>query len=299
MQCFKSLTMVLGLSICSAGAQAGLLNVWGGNWTQFDKPIVGLTPKSGNAINPARAYDVNGNLDLQTNDDNYIRERQNQQFDAEYLFFDYNKVSKDLSIGLQTGFDLVTGFYDDGYQSVYVGDLRLNFGTGIDYALDFGLETRTTGGAKRLSGSGDAGVYSLLANEWSTETFYEPGAVKWARTGGQKIAALSQNLVGQDTSVSYVKVGDGSRVSYQPRQFRSYFRKVTFNLEDVLGSTFDFTQDFEFTTDWIMSCYNDAIHGKAVLSGYTPPVTPNPVSTPASLALFALGLFAIGLLRRR
>ena len=66
-----------------------------------------------------------------------------QEFDAEYLFYKYDKVTKILSIGLQAGFDLSDGQQSYRGKDYFAGDLALSFNNqGYDYAIDFGLITK-------------------------------------------------------------------------------------------------------------------------------------------------------------
>lgn len=307
MRFFNRTAILLSASVLALNAQASLLGVWsdgGAKWIQFDKPIANLQFDRRNAYNPARAYDQNGNLNRNTNDDNYTRKRQYQSFDAEYLFYQYDKKTNMLSLGLQTGFNLISGVTQGAQGNEYLGDLRISFGNGIEYAVDFGLATKTTNGRKSLSGANDAGVYQTTDANWSKETYYDSGTFKWARTGGTKVSDLLTNQAGSATGYSYVKQGNGGSARFVKRNETSYFRQVSFNLKNVLGSNFDFTRDFQMQAAWTMSCLNDIINGHVRLAGYTAPKpNPNPPTTsvdaPGTLALFGLSLLTVCGIRRR
>jgi hypothetical protein len=82
-----------------------------------------------------------------------------QKFDTEYLFYKYDSTTNQMSIGLQTGFDVIDGKTEYGGGDYYAGDLALSFATGhvndgvtisdtsensstYEYAVDFGLWTK-------------------------------------------------------------------------------------------------------------------------------------------------------------
>lgn len=301
MRFVKITTLLIAFSSATFTAQAGLLNVWSNNNMQkFDTPlapnILNNVYDRRNAFNGVRAYDQNGNVNRLTNDDNYGRKRQNQSFDAEYLMYKYDPSTRMLTLGLQTGFNLQTGVeHISSRASEYAGDLRISFGNGVEYAVDFGLMSKTTNGRRLVSGANDAGVYRTTAADWSTETYFDPGTKRWARTGGTKVADLNTNQVGHGVTQGYVKTGDNR---YSLRSQRNYYRLVSFSLTEVLGNNFNFGNDFNMTAFWTMSCLNDHINGFTTLTG-EPPTSNVTVNAPGTLALFVLSLAGLGWLRRK
>mgnify|MGYP001087931620 CR=1 FL=1 len=207
-----------------------------------------------------------------------------QRFDTEYLFYKYNETSKDLTIGLQTGFDVQDGEYN-GY---YAGDLALSFdGTtsgplnGYEYAVDFGLltkdyyNTNTVGGNTGVAGVDTAGLYQV--SQWSNDIIYTASSPFAMETGALK-TGLSENLTAAyDFTDGVNNAGIDS----------SFYRIVTFNLAGIVDTSNSFTVD----AHWTMSCGNDTINGGFNIAGYTPP---NGVPEPSALALFAIGSLGMG-----
>ena len=183
-----------------------------------------------------------------------------QAFDAEYLF--YKQEGNKLSIGLQSGFDIINGQQVYGGHTYYAGDLALGFnGGGYDYAIDFGLVTRNINGAKVGLGGSDqdaAGFYK--ATDWNNELSF---------------AASAPFGMDEGAFISGIGTSQGSGSG-------SYFRTATVDLNS-LG--FDVTS---FSAHWTMSCGNDVVEGSAS------------VPEPSGLLLMLGGLLGLfGRLHRR
>ncbi len=187
-----------------------------------------------------------------------------QAFDAEYLFYRFDHDSNVLSLGLQTGFDVIDGRY--GYY--YTGDLALSFnGSNYDYAVDFGLRSRdyhnysyvnTSAGAYGID---PAGFYSV--SQWNSNILHPVSGV-FAMDEGQIIESLLSNEAGYENN--------------------SYYRTVSFDLSSLgLGGEFDMGMH------WTMSCGNDAINGTASIVD---------VPETDSVYLLGLGIFALIAVRR-
>lgn len=189
-----------------------------------------------------------------------------QSFDAEYLFYKWDRTAGTVTIGLQTGFDVVTGKVVHGGRNYYAGDLALTFDRlpGKQFAVDFGLQTRDKNGNLVDTGSGtgiDAmGVYEV--SSWNNNINFGASA-PYAMNGGT-LKALMTTTSGYDAVAA------------------SYFRTVTFEYAD-LGLSTAFNMDMH----WTMSCGNDAIDGTAH------------IPVPGSLPLLGLGLALVAVLRKR
>lgn len=180
-----------------------------------------------------------------------------QGFDAEYLY--YKTEGSILSIGLQTGFDVLDGKYRYNRKNYYSGDLALSFdndSSSYEYGIDFGLFTRDFYGRRvdagnDRSGVDAAGVYAV--SDWNNNIEF-PQAAPFAITDGTLVSGLLSNSAGKSGS--------------------SYFRTVSFDL-----STMDIDQSWSVDLHWTMSCGNDFIEGNIATD----------VPEPGSLILLFLG----------
>ncbi len=182
-----------------------------------------------------------------------------QEFDAEYLFV--QQAGSVLSVGLQTGFDLLDGKITSGSKDYYAGDLALSFNgdaSKYEYAFDFGLSTKGYYGTDL--GTDNAGLYSV--NTWSNEVYFRDSN-PFAMKEGSLITGTITNDSGEISG--------------------SYYRMVSFDLANIEGLTFS-----SLDVHWTMSCGNDAVDGSYA-----------PVPEPATMVLLSSGLVGLALYRRR
>jgi len=217
-----------------------------------------------------------------------------QDFDAEYFFYKYDATTNDLSIGLQTGFDVSSGKVTYKNKDYYAGDLALSF-DGVDnssrrstsnsyeYAVDFGkltktywgddVESKTSGGD---NGIDQAGLYKVNKNKkgnllWDNDIYYKTSVPY----------VMDEGTYDRDI---YSESGKGTVDGQQ-----SYYRTVTFNLDGLVNDASQFTLD----AHWTMSCGNDNINGNVDIQTQTAKVP-----EPTILALFGIGLLGMATIRR-
>ncbi len=201
-----------------------------------------------------------------------------QKFDAEYLF--YKLDGNSLSVGLQTGFDIIsdTGQYRANDRTYYSGDLALSFDgntSNYEYAIDFGNLTKNYAGTANISAQGNAsgidtaGLYK--ANSWNNDIHFGQSSPYAVSSGSLLLAANGGNF----SQGNGVLGGD-----------TSYFSIFTFDLSNITGLQPNFVLD----AHWTMSCGNDAIDGRVALAN---------VSEPNPLLLFVLGFAGLVIARRR
>lgn len=190
-----------------------------------------------------------------------------QDFDAEYLYYKLSGTT--LSIGLQSGFDLVDGSVYYSGKTYYAGDLALSFDnnkSAYEYAFDFGLLTKdyydhlVDADLTASDGKDAAGLYAV--SQWNNSIYFTT-ATPFAMDGGSLISSGA-------TSAGYDSTLD------------SYWRIVSFDITSI--------GDFAgLDAHWTMSCGNDFIDGHANA----------PVPEPATMLLFGTGITGLAAWQRR
>ncbi len=210
-----------------------------------------------------------------------------QRFDAEYLF--YKLDGNTLSLGLQTGFDIITGKVRSGSKDYYAGDMALSFDgtTDYKYALDFGLLTKDYGDHNVSAEGGyhngnvgdgvdDSGLYSV--SKWNTHVI--PGfeaSNPFAMDGGTI-----------ETGFTFDDSGSGLLTNSNGGTDTSFYRQVSFDIGQFRQNDGSLWVD----AHWVMSCGNDAINGSIH--------DEQPVPEPGTIALLGIGLAGlVGVEKRR
>ncbi len=237
-----------------------------------------------------------------------------QAFDTENLFYKYNADTNEMSVGIQTGFDVVDGHVRYNSRDYYSGDLALSFDGDVilgdrnegsdslhrtlssyEYAVDFGLYTENRDGESVESrdsngglnnGIDHAGLYRV--SRWDNDissTSSSPFAMDWSDD-----ELYSVQLITDENNRSGAGWLDRTETSGQNY---SYWRTVTFSLDGIISEGDAFTVD----AHWTMSCGNDNINGTTQLVRNST----QPVPEPSVLALFTIGSLGMGFfgLRRR
>ena len=199
-----------------------------------------------------------------------------QKFDAEYLF--YKIQGNQLSIGLQTGFDIINqNGQSFGGSQYYNGDLALSFDgntSNYEYAIDFGNLTKGYTSNQTISSQGTnvgtgvdtAGLYSVTS--WNNDIYYGQSA-PYAMSGGSLLVAANSSNFQEGSAMSDLNL--------------SFYNIFSFDLSSIssLG------QNYSLDAHWTMSCGNDALDGRAN------------VLEPGSIALLLVGFFGLFMARRK
>ncbi|MHC4267541.1 MAG: PEP-CTERM sorting domain-containing protein [Planctomycetota bacterium] len=239
-----------------------------------------------------------------------------QRYDAEHFFYKFDGTN--LSIGMQTGFDMSDGMdtytYSDGVErDYYAGDVALSFdgnvtyneaaeysstygpkilaaNSGYEYALDFGLVTKDKNLDNVGHGLGDQdseGLYEV--SRWSIDidkTSHNGDNTKpFAMDRAEKYGAGDPNA--GDPIMYALSANAWGSETIDGRL--SYYRWATFDATGFLQADGSLWID----AHWAMSCGNDVMNG----NGHTAPVIPEP----STIALLGVGLAGLagGAARRR
>jgi len=198
-----------------------------------------------------------------------------QAFDAEYLFYHFNLDKTELSIGLQTGFDILHNpFLSDGTTAnleytnsgYYAGDLALSFNNcdlaTWEYGVDFGITGQHDYDGDSI-GAMSSGLYSEII--WNNDvvnngTYDFTSSAPFAIESGTFVTGLTDNTA--------ALVGT------------SYYRTVSFVIPDGMDIQ-------NIAAHWTMSCGNDVVEGCA------------PVPEPQTLLLMGIGLLGLAFAGRK
>lgn len=278
----KIAILALPLTLLSASAFANYTT----NYTHYNEAFSVFNDPSWNEF----SYSGNANMNGGRSDGIVGPGGGGQTFDAEYLFYKYDSNTKEISIGLQTGFDINDGHKRYGSKDYYAGDLALSFDgddSTYEYAIDFGLLTKTYN-------NGSSNYYNPQSLGTDTAGLYQ------VSTWNNDIANLSSSPFAMETgtntglNVDFTK-GQGHVAETYRNGYTnySYYRVVTFDLSSIVDTSQNFTVD----AHWTMSCGNDDINGAAQIAG-TPSQVPEP-SIIALIGLGSIGIFASGFKRRK